>query len=210
MRLLILTILTTQLSMASQPQTLELVEGKNYFRTTPSSSKGELIYGEEAFTGDARPVTILNANLPGNKVLVKTVMDFNRTVNRSYVAVTNGCMKGICVNDEVVTGRLSKAKVLAHFENGNFVTRDSRETIIWSSNDLARLEGCTTKFCRGDHTLTSKGKEFIIDGFFGNGDYLVRDAKKGHLSIAKGNSLNLTFANCRNIPIRRPGICHNH
>lgn len=185
-------------------------EATSYHRLSPTGPKGELIYGEEAFTGDALPVTILNTNLPGNKVLVKTAMDVNRTVKRSYIATTNGCMKNICVNDQVITGRLTKAKVLAHFEDGSFVTRDSLETTIWSYKDLALQEGCTTKFCRGDNVLNAKGKELIIDGFFGNGDYLVQDSKRGRLSIAQGSALYITYAVCRNIPIKRPGVCHHH
>lgn len=183
-------------------------EGVKLVRQTPLKTKGTLNYGDKAYTGAAMPVTILNPTPEDGRVLVQTVLGMNIRMRRSYLATTNGCIRNICVGDRVVTGRLANATVLAHFEDGTFITNDNVEVMRWDYKDLALREGCTQSFCRGDHVLNSKGNKAFVEGFFGNGDYLIRNADNAKFSIAKQNELKLTFAQCRNIPIERKGVCH--
>lgn len=202
-RLLMILAIGSQIALASSSS-----EGVKIFRQSPIKAKGTLSYGEKAYTGAAMPVTILNPTPEDGRILVQTVLGMNIRMRRSYLAATNGCIQNICVGDRVVTGRLANATVLAHFEDGTFITNDGVEVMRWDHKDLALREGCTQNFCRGDHVQNQKGNKAFVEGFFGNGDILIREATNAKFRIVQNKDINLTLAMCRNIPIKRQGLCH--
>ena len=203
-RLLMILAIGSQMALAASSS-----EGVKIYRQTPLKGKGTLAYGQRAYTGAAMPVTILDTNLEDGRVQVESLMGLKTKMRRSYLAATNGCIQSLCVGDKVVTGRLSPATILAHFEDGSFITRDALEVMRWDYKDLALREGCTQNFCRGDHVLNEKGNKAYVEGFFGNGDILIRETPDAKFRIVKNKDIKLTFAMCRNIPIKRQGLCHN-
>ena len=174
---------------------------------------GRVKIGSQVITSDNRRGTLVGMSVSNDRVVVEdpSVYYGKRSFNLNQIAVTQGCVEGICVGDSVVTSDLREGRVVGFFADKRIVVEDPsvyyglRQFTI---DKLGIKEGCSDLFCIGDRVITGDNREGEVIAFNYNGSIVVKDP-----SVYYGNrnwderKISLTRGVCANIFVERVEFC---
>jgi hypothetical protein len=171
-------------------------------------SAGRVRIGDNVITSDNRAGKVQSVFVAQQKIVVADSYYGNRTFSLDKIAVTQGCVNSICVDDKVVTSDNRDGKVAGYFSDGRVVVSDSYYGYrTFSQDNVALSLGCTELFCVGDSVITSDNRNGKVTAFFGDGRITVADSFYGNRTFSEEN-VSVTSGVCTNIYTHRVNFCN--